>query len=112
MSRRGVAMLGESGRGSPFSGRLRRGGVAGPVLRLKAMMERRLMLGVGNALGVNRRVHVRRRLAPSALVDHWDGDVTGLETGAAGPRWLVMGGHVDLQNKIKRKIQFVANATS
>lgn len=74
---RPVAMLGKRSRRGSFSERLRRGGVAGPVLCLNAM-EGLLMLGVGNALSVHRRVHMRRSLAPSALVDHWDGDITGL----------------------------------
>ena len=35
----------------------------------------------------------------SSLVDHWDGDITSLKAGAAGPRRLVEGGIMKLWGK-------------
>lgn len=66
--------------------------VAGPLLTLYAV-ERLLLLvlWVWDALGVDRRVELGRRLHSSApLVDHWDWDVTRLETGAARAWRLVV----------------------
>lgn len=65
--------------------------VAGPLLALDAVERLLLVLWVWDALGVDRRVELGRRLHSSApLVDHWDGDVTRLETGAAWAWRLVV----------------------
>lgn len=99
MNRSSIAMLGKQYRRSPFPGRLHCGRVARPFVCLNAM-EGLLVLGVGDALRVDRGIQLSLCLcrASSALMDHRDGDVTSLKTGAAGPWGLVMRGSVNLEN--------------
>lgn len=94
----GIAVLGDQDGGCSLPGGRYGSGVAGPVLGLNAM-EGLLVFRVGDALRVDGRVSLswRLRLAPAALVDHWDGYVTCLETCAAGPRRLVLRDSVNLK---------------
>lgn len=94
-----ITVLGNQYWRSSFPGGRNPCRVARPIVSLNAM-EGLLVFRVGHALGVDSGIHLRLHLclASSALMDHWDGYVTCLETCAAGSWRLVLWDGVNLRN--------------